>query len=61
MGAFEYEALTAKVIGCSMKVHTAMGPGFPEIIYQRCLRQELLSAEIAFEQEKELDIYYNAH
>lgn len=60
MGELEYEALTARVIGCSMKVHTAMGPGFPEIIYQRCLRQELVESGIAFEQEKELDIYYNA-
>ncbi|NER97595.1 MAG: GxxExxY protein, partial [Symploca sp. SIO1B1] len=33
--------LTYKIIGCAMKVHRTMGPGFQEVIYQRCLAIEL--------------------
>jgi len=29
--------LTYKIIGCAMNVHNTIGPGFQEVIYQRCL------------------------
>ncbi|NES18676.1 MAG: GxxExxY protein [Symploca sp. SIO3E6] len=40
--------LTYKIIGCSMKVHRTMGPGFQEVIYQRCLAIELERARLSF-------------
>ena len=53
------EALTYKVIGCAMTVHSKLGNGFQEIIYQRCLAIELSKAEVSFEREKEQTIYYD--
>lgn len=50
--------LTYKIIGCAMKVHNTLGPGFQEVIYQRCLAIELERAKIEFVREKEQTIYY---
>lgn len=50
--------LTEKVIGFSMKVHRAIGKGFPEYIYQRALEIELQRSGIAFQREKEWSVYY---
>lgn len=36
----KYEALTHQIIGLSMKVHSTIGMGFQEVIYQRCLKIE---------------------
>ena len=35
-----------------------MGPGFQEVIYQRCLAIELARAGLAFLREKEQTVYY---
>jgi len=56
---FEEDSLTYKIIGCAMKVHTVLGCGFQEVIYQRCLAKELGIAGLTFEREKEMEIYYN--
>ena len=41
-----------------MKVHTTLGPGFQEVIYQRCLAIELGRAGLGFARELEHVIYY---
>ncbi|MGA7935694.1 MAG: GxxExxY protein [Kovacikia sp.] len=51
--------LTYKIIGCAMKVHNTMGPGFQEVIYQRCLAIELERAGISFVREQEQKVYYD--
>jgi GxxExxY protein len=51
--------LTYKIIGCAMKVHNKMGPGFQEVIYQRCLTIELERAGLSFAREKEQVVYYD--
>jgi len=38
--------LTYKIIGCAMKVHSVLGNGFQEVIYQRALAIELSKAEL---------------
>lgn len=50
--------LTRSIIGCSMRVHSAIGNGFQEVIYQRALAIELCDAGIEYIREKEVDIWY---
>ena len=54
----EKDELTYKIIGCAMKVHKTMGPGFQEVIYQRCLAIELEKAGLSFVREQDHKIYY---
>ena len=41
-----------------MKVHSNLGNGFQEVIYQRALAIEFRIAGINYEREKEMSIYY---
>lgn len=53
-----FKELTEKVIGCAMTVHSTLGNGFPEKIYQKALAIELRLNNIQFYEEKEVDVYY---
>lgn len=53
-----YKDTTEKVIGAAMEVHSSLGNGFQELIYQRALAIELSTRGVHFEQEKELPILY---
>jgi GxxExxY protein len=55
----EKDPLTYTVIGCAMKVYNTLGPGFQEVIYQRCLALELRRAGLSFAREIEHEIYYD--
>jgi GxxExxY protein len=50
--------LTHKVIGCAMKVHSMLGNGFQEVIYQRALAIEMEFQGLSFVREKEMPIFY---
>ncbi|MEZ4945392.1 MAG: GxxExxY protein [Cyclobacteriaceae bacterium] len=52
------DSLTEKIIGCAMKVHTALGPGLLESAYQECLYFELKKAGFVVEKEKPLPLIY---
>ena len=54
----KHKDLTEKIIGCAMKVHSALGNGFQEVIYQRALAIEMQYHGIPFEREKEMGVYY---
>ena len=54
----EKDELTYKIIGCAMKVHNIMGPGFQEVIYQRCLAIEFEKQGLVFQREQEQTVYY---
>ena len=56
--AYKYSELTSKVIGCAMKVHSALGNGFQEVIYQRALEIEMRDEGIGFSREYEMPVYY---
>lgn len=57
----KHEALTHKIIGCAMKVHTILGNGFQEVIYQRALAIEMQKQGLSFNREMEMTIYYEGH
>lgn len=44
-----------------MKVHTALGNGFQEVIYQRALAIEFSKQKIEFKRELEMSIYYDGY
>jgi GxxExxY protein len=52
------DPLTYAIIGCAMKVHKTLGPGFQEVIYQRCLAMEFQDAGLNFVRELEHAIFY---
>ncbi|MCC6461312.1 MAG: GxxExxY protein [Saprospiraceae bacterium] len=59
---YKYSELTAKIIGCAMKVHAALGNGFQEVIYQRAMAIEITDEGIDFSREHEMPVYYkNQH
>jgi GxxExxY protein len=51
--------LTYKIIGCAMKVHSFLGNGFQEVIYQRALEIELKKVNLNFDRELEMPIFYD--
>ncbi|NCA84406.1 MAG: GxxExxY protein [Clostridia bacterium] len=50
--------ITRKIIGCSMRVHSTLGSGFQEVIYQRALAIEMSIANLTFQREMEMPIFY---
>jgi GxxExxY protein len=50
--------LTYQIIGCAMKVHSFLGNGFQEVIYQRALEIEFKKANISYARELEMHIVY---
>jgi GxxExxY protein len=54
----KYEDLTRKIIGCAMKVHSTLGNGFQEVIYQRAMSIEMDKLSLSFQREMEMTIYY---
>ena len=55
---YKYSDLTSKIIGCAMTVHSAIGNGFQEVIYQRALEIEMRDNGIEFNREYEMPVYY---
>jgi GxxExxY protein len=47
------------IIGISMKVHSTLGKGFREVVYQDALEIELLRNQIPYQREKYFCIEYN--
>ena len=54
----EKDERTHKIIGAAMEVHSIMGPGRLEAVYQECLGVEFGERNIPFVSQPELEIYY---
>lgn len=46
------------IVGAAMEVHSVMGNGFLEAVYQSAIKLELANRQIPFEVEKELSVFY---
>ena len=55
----KHEDLTHKIIGSAMKVHSTLGNGFQEVIYQRALAIEMEKQGLGFKREMEMSIFYD--
>src|SRR3989454_11709356 len=51
--------LWGEVIGAAMKVHSALGPGFLESVYQNALIWELRKAGLKSEVERPISVHYD--
>jgi GxxExxY protein len=58
---YKHSAITEKIIGCAMQVHSALGNGFQEVIYQRALEIEMQIQGIEFKREHKMQIYYKGN
>jgi len=58
--SYKHSEITAKIIGCALKVHSTLGNGFQEVIYQRCLAIEMEIQGLKFSRELEIPIYYES-
>ena len=54
-----HKELSYRIVGCAQKVHSTLGPGYPESIYHKALCHEMAQAKVPFESEKLIQIYYN--
>lgn len=57
----KYKELTHKIIGCAMKVHSQLGNGFQEVIYQRALAIEMKKHGLQFQRELSMSIFYDGY
>ena len=55
---YKHSQLTGKIIGWAMTVHSALGNGFQEVIYQRALALEMSDEGISFSREHEMSVSY---
>ena len=59
MKEFKYAEITKKIIGAAMKVHSVLGNGFQEVIYQRAMEIEMPKWELGFVREFSMPIFYD--
>ena len=59
MAEILYKNESYKIIGACIEVHKKLGSGFLESVYAEALELEFKKADIAFEREKKLPVYYD--
>jgi GxxExxY protein len=50
-----------RVIGCAIKVHRVLGPGYKESIYVEALCLEMDAQGLQFERERPIKVFYEGH
>lgn len=54
----ESRTTTEQIIASAIKVHSTLGPGLLESVYEHCLAYELTSRGLAIERQKPIAIQY---
>ena len=54
----EFEAISGRILEAAVAVHKALGPGFLESVYQEAMEVALRNRDIAFEDQKEIRIFF---
>jgi len=50
--------ITSRIIGCAIRVHRVLGPGYDEAYYHKALAYELVAAGLDVKREVEFAVYY---
>jgi GxxExxY protein len=53
-----YKDESYKIIGCCMNVHSELGAGFLEAVYEEALEKEFQSQQVPYKKQVKLDLYY---
>ncbi len=53
-----HEDITGRIIAAAFAVHTTLGNGFQEVIYQRAMEIEMPLLNLTFVREQEMPLYY---
>ena len=54
----KFPEITRRIIGCAMAVHSELGNGFQEVVYQRALMVEMEREGLSFSREHEVPIWF---
>jgi GxxExxY protein len=57
---FEFENLSARVIGAALAVHKELGPGFLESTYDAAMRVSLAHRALPFDSQRPFDISFES-
>ena len=57
--AEDLRQITGKIVDCAMHVHSALGPGLLESVYEKCLRHELEECGLKVQTQVWLPIEYD--
>lgn len=57
----EGKGITDRLIAAAMEVHSQLGPGYNEAIYEEALCLELANRNIPFERQKIIKLNYKGH
>jgi len=58
MAEILFKELSFQIVGAAMEVHTTLGPGFLEEIYQKALQRELILRKITFVPQSHVKVDY---
>jgi len=58
MDTMNIEVIYKKILDCSFKIHTALGPGLLESVYVECLYYEMVQSGLFVEKQKALPLTY---
>lgn len=53
-----YEELTSSILHCAYKIHSALGPGLLESVYEECLHYELKRLHLSVIKQKPMPLVY---
>ena len=57
----EMDRVAKLIVECCFRVHTLLGPGLLESVYERCLAYEIRKAGLRCERQVSVPIHYDGH
>ena len=58
---YPLKEITEKIISCALDIHSSLGPGLLENLYEEAMEHELKSRGIQYKRQKELEIAYKGN